>query len=70
MQITLFNALKSIKISDEQPQVINAAEEYIAVKTNEANKGIEAQLSPDGLIRPFGLITAIAAAGAFTKLVH
>lgn len=73
MQITLFKALKSVSISDEQAtEVVNAVEEYFAVKINEANKGIEAQLKAQTwLIGSFGLIIAIAAvAVAFTKLVH
>lgn len=72
-QITLYKALKSINVSDEQAtEVMAAVEEYIAVKINEANKGVEAQLKAQTwLICSFGLIISIAAvAVAFTKLAH
>jgi hypothetical protein len=73
MQITLFKALKSVKLSDDQAtEVVEAVEEYIAVKINEANKGLEAQLKAQTwLIGSFGLIISIAAvAVAFVKLAH
>jgi hypothetical protein len=45
MHIPLYQALKSIKIGDEQAAgAVKALEEYIAVKISEANKGLEAQL--------------------------
>jgi hypothetical protein len=45
MQIPLYQALKSIKIGDEQAaQAVQSLEEHIAMKISEATKGIEAQL--------------------------
>jgi len=73
MHIALFKALKSVKMTDEQAtEVVNAVEEYIAVKIQDANKGIEAQLKAQTwLIGSFGLIISVAAvAVAFSKLAH
>jgi hypothetical protein len=45
MQISLYQALKSIRIGDEQAaDVVQSLEEHIAVKISDATKGIEAQL--------------------------
>jgi hypothetical protein len=45
MQIPLYQALKSIKIADEQASAVVAAlEEHIAMKISDATKGLEAQL--------------------------
>ena len=45
MHIALVKALKSINLSDDQAtEVVEAIEEYIAVKIKEANAGLEAQL--------------------------
>jgi hypothetical protein len=42
----LYQALKSIKVSDEQAaDVVEAFEEYFAVKISEATKGLEARLT-------------------------
>jgi hypothetical protein len=46
MHIPLYQALKSIKITDEKTaEVVGAFEEYMAVKISEANKGLEARFS-------------------------
>ena len=73
MQITLYKALRSAKIGDEQAtEVVTAVEEYIAVKIKEANAELVAQLKAQTwLIGSFGLIIAVAAvAVAFAKLTH
>lgn len=45
MHIKLFRALKTAKVSeDDAAEVVKAIEEYIAVKVQEANKTLEAQL--------------------------
>lgn len=45
MHIKLFRALKSASVSDEDAEeVVQAIEEYLAVKIKEANAGLEAQL--------------------------
>jgi hypothetical protein len=45
MQVDLFRALQSIKVPDERAAtVVEKLEEHIAVKINEANKGLEAKL--------------------------
>ena len=45
MHISLYQALKSIKISDEHAaEVVKAFEEHVAVKISDATKGLEAQL--------------------------
>lgn len=45
MQITLFRALQSIKIDDDRAsEVVEAVEEFVAVKIKEATAGLEAQL--------------------------
>jgi hypothetical protein len=45
MQIPLYQALKSIKIADEQASAVVAAlEEHIAMKISDATKGLEVQL--------------------------
>ncbi len=42
MQLTLFKALQSIKLSDEAATaVVDQIEEHIAMKINEATKGLE-----------------------------
>jgi hypothetical protein len=44
MHIPLYQALKPIKISDEQSaEVVTSFEEYVTVKISEANKGLEAK---------------------------
>ena len=45
MHIKLFRALKAANVSDDAAaEVVEAIEEYIAVKVQEANKSLEAQL--------------------------
>ncbi len=53
-------------------EVVNAVEEYIAVKIKEANVELVAQLKAQTwLIGSFGLIIAVAAvAFAFSKIAH
>jgi len=44
MQVTLFNALKSIKVGDDQATaVVEQLEEFMALKIKEANAALEAQ---------------------------
>lgn len=44
MQLTLFKALKSIKVSDDQATaVVEQLEEFMALKIKEATAGLEAQ---------------------------
>lgn len=44
MQVTLFKALKSIKMSDDQATaVVEQLEEFMALKIKEANATLEAQ---------------------------
>lgn len=73
MHITLFKALKSINLSDDQAtEVVEAIEEYLAVKIKEANAGLEAQLKAQTwIIAAVGTILAvIGLAPAFVKLFH
>lgn len=73
MHITLFKALKSINLSDDQAtEVVEAIEEYLAVKIKEANAGLEAQLKAQTwIIAAVGTILAvIGLAPAFMKLFH
>lgn len=73
MQITLFKALKSLNLSDEQAtEVVEAVEEYIAVKIKEATSGLEAQLKAQTwVIAAVGTVLAvIGLAPAFVKLFH
>jgi hypothetical protein len=45
MHITLYQALKSIKIDDEKAAaVVTAVEEHMAMKISDATKGLEAEL--------------------------
>jgi hypothetical protein len=45
MHISLYQALKSIRIADDKAaDVVATLEEYMAVKIRDANKGLEAQL--------------------------
>lgn len=44
MQVTLFKALKSIKVGDDQATaVVEQLEEFMALKIKEANAALEAQ---------------------------
>lgn len=44
MQVTLFKALKSVKMSDDQATaVVEQLEEFMALKIKEANAALEAQ---------------------------
>ncbi len=45
MHITLYQALKSIKIDDEKAAaVVQSVEEHMAMKISDATKGLEAEL--------------------------
>ena len=84
MQIKLFRALKAAKVSDnDAAEVVEAFEEYLAVKIKEANAGLEAQLkgveaqqkATNWLIGSLGTVIAIgvlvsALSPIITKLVH
>ena len=72
MHISLYQTLKSIKVSDERSaDVVNSLEEFMAVKISEANKGLEAQLrAQNWLIGFVGVIIAIIGLAPFiAKLV-
>lgn len=44
MHIPLYQALKSVRISDDRAaDVVKTTEEFMAVKISEANKGLEAR---------------------------
>ncbi|GMN04450.1 hypothetical protein [Erythrobacter sp. MTPC3] len=63
MQITLFKALKTLDLTDDQAtQIVEAMEEYIALKITEATKGMEAQLKAQTWL--LGFIGTILAIGA------
>ncbi|MBW6533213.1 hypothetical protein [Sphingomonas citri] len=71
MHIKLFRALKAANVSDDAAaEVVEAIEEYIAVKVQEANKGLEAQLKAQTwVIASFGFVlTLIGLAPAVFKL--
>ncbi len=77
MHIALFKALQSIKVSDDQATaVVEALEEYMAMKIKEANAGLEAQLKAQNkIIGALGAIIAIgvllsAVAPIIAKYVH
>ena len=71
MHIKLFRALKAANLSDDAAaEVVEAIEEYIAVKVQEANKGIESKLTAQTwVIGSVGFVLAvIGLAPAFIKL--
>jgi len=61
MHIKLFRALKAANVSDDAAaEVVEAIEEYIAVKVQEANKGLEAQLKAQTwVIGSVGFVIAV-----------
>lgn len=65
MHVSLYQALKSINISDDRAaSVVEAVEEYLAMKISEANKGLEAQLRAQTWLLGFiGTILAIIGLG-------
>ncbi|MBO9380869.1 hypothetical protein GG804_29360 [Sphingomonas histidinilytica] len=70
MHIKLFRALKAANLSDDAAaEVVEAIEEYIAVKVQEANKGIESKLTAQTwVIGSVGFVLAvIGLAPAFIK---
>ncbi len=71
MHIALFKALRSAKVSDDQAtKVVEALEEYIAMKVTEANAKLEAQLRAQNWLLGFiGILLAIIGlAPAIAKL--
>jgi len=84
MHIKLFRALKKANVpEDDAAEVVEAFEEYLAVKIKEANAGLEAQLkgveaqqkATNWLIGSLGTVIAIgvlvsALSPIITKLVH
>jgi hypothetical protein len=71
MHIKLFRALKAANVKDDDAaEVVKAIEEYIAVKVQEANKGLESRLTAQTwVIGSVGLIlVVIGLAPAFSKL--
>jgi hypothetical protein len=71
MHVHLYQALKSIKISDElAAKAVETLEEYLAVKISEANKGLEARLTAlTWLLGYIGaVLTIIGLAPALAKL--
>ncbi len=72
MHIPLYQALKSIKISDDAAAAVVASlEEHLAVKISEATKGLEAQLRAlTWLMGYIGvLLTVIGLAPVILKLL-
>jgi CHASE3 domain sensor protein len=61
MHIPLYQALKAIKISDDQAaQVVRSFEDYMAMKIEDANRALVAQLKAQNwLIGFIGSILAI-----------
>ncbi|MBB3588988.1 hypothetical protein [Sphingomonas sp. BK481] len=80
MHITLFKALKSVSMTDDQAtEVVDAFEEYLAVKIKEANAGLEAKITGveaqlkaiTWLLGFIGvLITIMGLAPSLLKLTH
>ncbi|MEM6409921.1 MAG: hypothetical protein AAF683_00130 [Pseudomonadota bacterium] len=73
VQITLFKALKTAKVStDNAEQVVSELEEYIAMKITEATAGIERQLKIQNLLVFFlGTMSTIAAAiGGYLAVIN
>jgi len=71
MHIKLFRALKAANVSDDAAaEVVEAIEEYIAVKVQEANKGLESKLTAQTwVIGSVGFVLAvIGLAPGFIKL--
>ncbi|MBB6193077.1 5'(3')-deoxyribonucleotidase [Sphingobium wenxiniae] len=71
MQIKLFRALKAANVSeDAAAEVVEAIEEYIAVKVQEANKALESKLTAQTwVIGAVGFVLAIIGlAPAFIKM--
>jgi hypothetical protein len=71
MHIALYQALKSIRIADEQAaQVVSTLEEHMAMKISEATKGLEARLTAlTWLLGYIGVIlTIIGLAPVLSKL--
>jgi hypothetical protein len=71
MHIKLFRALKAANVSDDTAaEVVEAVEEYIAVKVQEANKALESKLTAQTwVIGSVGFVLAvIGLAPAFIKL--
>ncbi len=71
MHIKLFRALKAANLTDDAAaEVVEAIEEYIAVKVQEANKGLESKLTAQTwVIGSVGFVLAvIGLAPAFVKL--
>ncbi|WP_238147341.1 hypothetical protein [Rhizorhabdus dicambivorans] len=66
MHIKLFRALKAANLSDDAAaEVVEAIEEYIAVKVQEANKGIESKLTAQTwVIGSVGFVLAVIGLGA------
>ena len=71
MHIKLFTALKAVNVTDEKAaEAVEALEEYIAVKIQEATKGLESRLTAlTWVIGAVGfLLAVIGLAPAFVKL--
>ena len=77
MHIALFTALKSVSVSDDKAtEVVEAFEEYVAVKIKEATAELVAQQkATNWLIGSLGSVIAIgvlvsALSPIITKLIH
>ena len=77
MHIALFKALKSVNVADDKAtEVVEAFEEYLAVKIKEANAGLEAQQkATNWLIGSLGSVIAIgvlvsALSPIIIKMIH
>jgi hypothetical protein len=71
MHISLYQALKAIKVSDEKSaEVVAAFEDYMAMKMRDAVRPLEAQLKAQNWLLGFiGVLIAIPGlASVFAKL--
>ncbi|MET1756474.1 hypothetical protein ABVV53_13605 [Novosphingobium sp. RD2P27] len=70
MHVKLYQALKSVNVSDDAAaEVVDAVEEFLAVKINEATKGLEAKLDAtntrlNAVLFLMGTLTLVIAAAA------
>ncbi|GAA5063590.1 hypothetical protein GCM10023208_34730 [Erythrobacter westpacificensis] len=73
MHVKLYQSLKSVNVSDDAAaEVVDAVEEYLAVKIKEATAGMEAKLNAlTWLVGSIGVLLSAAAiigtAAAFFK---
>lgn len=72
MQIDFYRALRSAKIGDDTAQqVVKALEEHIAMKIQEANKGLREQMKITNILLAFlsVIMTISAAIGGYAAFI-